>query len=191
MNLSQPGPATSSQAAPMPPASDPQAAPDPDVAPPAEPRPPSRFDEAFELGLRVAGGVIAVVAAVVTAIAELMLAPLRVGGHLIGVAVVATVLANLALGWFAYVTVGRKWAVLLPAAAWLTLMVTASGRTTEGDLLLVGPSGGAIVDSNSWVGVVMILAGSIAYAVVGFRLILMPPPPRSGNQQLPPSSPRL
>lgn len=153
-------------------------------APPAEPRPPSRFSGAFQVGLRVAGGVTAVVAALVTALAELMIAPLRLGGHLIGVAVIATVVANLALGWFAYTTVGRKWAVVLPAAAWLVLMVTASGRTTEGDLLLVGPQGGAVVDGNSWVGVVMILAGSIAFAVVGFRLMLAQPP-YSANRQLP------
>jgi hypothetical protein len=148
------------------------------------PPPPSRFDGAFQTGLRVAGGVIAVIAALVTAVAELMIAPLRLGGHLIGVAVVATVLANLALGWFAYTTVGRKWAVTLPAAAWLVLMVTASARTTEGDLLLVGPQGDAVVDRNSWVGVAMILTGSIAFAVVGFRLMLAQPP-YSANRQLP------
>ncbi|BCB85157.1 hypothetical protein Psuf_024700 [Phytohabitans suffuscus] len=138
----------------------------------------------------MAGGVIAVVAALVTALAELIIAPLRLGGHLIGVAVIATVAANLALGWFAYTTVGRKWAVALPAAAWLVLMVTASGRTTEGDLLLVGPQGDAVIDGNSWVGVVMILVGSIAFAVVGFRLMLAQPP-HSGNKQLPPSHPRV
>jgi hypothetical protein len=162
----------------------------PAEAPSVEPRPPSRFDHAFQTALRVAGGLIAVVAALVTAMAELMIAPLRVGGHLIGVAVVATVVGNLALGWFAYATVGRKWAVALPAAAWLVLMVTASGRTTEGDLLLVGPQGDAVVDGNSWVGVVMILAGSIAFAVVGFRLMLVQPP-YPGNKQLPHSQPRL
>ncbi|WP_428983199.1 hypothetical protein [Phytohabitans maris] len=176
--------------------------------PVVEPRPPSRFSGAFQTGLRVAGGVIAVVAALVTALAELVIAPLRVGGHLIGVAVIATVVANLALGWFAATTVGRKWAVALPAAAWLVLMVTASGRTSEGDLLLVGPEGGAMVDGDSWVGVLMILAGSVAFAVVGFRLMLAQPPlpgraspppassgkqppPHSGNRQLPPSKPRV
>jgi hypothetical protein len=157
---------------------------------PVEPPSPSRYSGTFQTGLRVAGGAIAVVAALVTALAELMIAPLRLGGHLIGVAVIATVVSNLALGWFAYTTVGRKWAVALPAAAWLVLMVTASGRTTEGDLLLVGPQGGAMVDANSWVGVVMILAGSIAFAVVGFRLMLAQPG-LSGNRQLPPSQPRV
>jgi hypothetical protein len=160
------------------------------ATPPVEPRPPSRFDGAFQTGLRVAGGVIAVVAALVTALAELMIAPLRIGGHLIGVAVIATVVANLALGWFAYATVGRKWAVALPAVAWLVLMVTASGRTAEGDLLLVGPQGDAVVDGNSWVGVVMVLAGSVTYAVVGFRLMLAQPT-YPGNRQLPPTKPRV
>jgi len=160
------------------------------ATPPVEPRPPSRFDEASQTGLRVAGGVIAVVAALVTALAELMIAPLRIGGHLIGVAVVATVVANLTLGWFAYTTVGRKWAVALPAVAWMVLMFTASGRTTEGDLLLVGPAGGALVDGNSWVGVCMILAGAITFAVVGFRLIVAQPP-HSANPQLPHTKPRV
>ncbi|MFC0528023.1 hypothetical protein [Phytohabitans kaempferiae] len=129
-----------------------------------------------QTGLRVAGGVIAVVAAFASALGELILAPLRVGGHLIGVAVIAAVVVNYALGWFAYTTVGRKWAVALPATAWLVLMLAASGRTTEGDLLLVGPQGDALVDRNSWVGVSMILAGSIAFAAVAFRLILSQPP---------------
>jgi hypothetical protein len=153
-------------------------------AQPETPPPPPRYSGAVQTGLRVAGGVIAVVAALVTAVAELMIAPLRLGGHLIGVAVVATVLGNLVLGWFAYTTVGRKWAVALPAAAWLALMVTASGRTTEGDLLLVGPKGDAVVDADSWVGVGMILAGSIAFAVVGFRLMIAQPP-FPANRQLP------
>ena len=157
---------------------------------PAEPRPPSRFSGAFRTALRVAGGVISVLAALVTAVGELMIVPLRLGGHLIGVAVVATVVANIALGWFAYTTVGRRWAVALPAAAWLVLMVTASGRTTEGDLLLVGPQGGALVDGDSWVGVVVILAGSIAFAAVGFRLMLAQPA-YSAKTQLPPTKPRV
>lgn len=158
--------------------------------PPAEPRPPSRFRGAFETALRVLGAVTAVAAALVTAVGELMIAPLRVGGHLIGVAVLATVAANVAIGWFAYVTVGRKWAVALPAVAWMVLMFTASGRTTEGDLLLVGPAGGALVDSNSWVGVVMILAGAITFAVVGFRLIVAQPA-YPANPQLPHTKPRV
>jgi hypothetical protein len=142
----------------------------------AEPRPPSRFGAVADTALRVIGGFLAVVAALLTAFLELMLAPLRVGGHLIGVAVVAAVLGNIALGWFAHATVGRKWAIALPAVAWLGLMVVASGRTSEGDLLLVGPQGGALVDRNSWVGFTMIFVGSIAYAAVAFRLILAVPP---------------
>jgi hypothetical protein len=144
-----------------------------------EPRPPSRFGAVADTVLRVAGGFLAVVAAVLTAVLELMLAPLRVGGYLIGAAVIAAVLGNIALGWFAHATVGRKWAIALPAVAWLALMVVASGRTSEGDLLLVGPQGSALVDGNSWVGFTMIFAGSIAYAAVAFRLMLATPRPPS------------
>lgn len=143
----------------------------------AEPAPPSRRRGVVDVTLRVAGGAIAVLAAVLTAILELLLATLRVGGHLVGASVLLAVVANVALGWFAYATVGRKAAILLPAGAWLVFMVVASGRTAEGDLLLVGPEGGAVVDRNSWVGVAMIFAGAIAFAVAGFRAILTPRPP--------------
>lgn len=129
----------------------------------------------MDTALRVIGGVLSVVAAVLTAVLELLLSTLRIGGHLIGLSVVVAVLANLALGWFAYATIGRKWAVALPAGVWISLMVVASGRTEEGDLLLVGPQGGALVDGNSWVGFIMIFAGSIAFAVIAFRLMLAQP----------------
>jgi hypothetical protein len=155
----------------------------PTAEPVAEPRPPSRFAPMAQAALRVAGGVIAVLAAVLTAVLELLLATLRVGGQLVGVSVVLAVAANLALGWFAYTTVGRKWAIALPAVAWLGVMLVASGRTAEGDLLLVGPSGGKVIDGNSWVGITMIFAGAIAYAMAAFRLMLIPPPPRPSADQ--------
>ncbi|WP_246278049.1 hypothetical protein [Phytohabitans rumicis] len=143
-----------------------------EVEPVTEPAPPSPFDKVADVALRVAGGIIAVIAALATGVLELMLAQVRVGGYLIGVSVVAAVVLNMLLGWFAYATVGRKWAIALPAACWIVLMMVASGRTTEGDLLLVGPQGNAVVDANSWVGLTMIFAGSIAFAVIGFRLML-------------------
>ncbi|MEJ3741992.1 hypothetical protein WEI85_01655 [Actinomycetes bacterium KLBMP 9797] len=136
--------------------------------------PPSRLHRVANVTLRVIGGAIAVIAAVLTAVLELLFATLRINGHLIGASVLLAVVANIALGWFAYVTVGRKAAILLPAGAWLVFMVVASGRTAEGDLLLVGPEGGAVVDGNSWVGVAMIFAGAIAFAIVAFRAILTP-----------------
>lgn len=143
----------------------------------------SRFAPMADKALRVAGGVIAVLAAVLTAVLELLLTALRIGGELVGISIVVAVAGNLVLGWFAYTTVGRKWAIALPAVAWLGVMLVASGRTAEGDLLLVGPSGGKVIDGNSWVGITMIFAGAIAYAMAAFRLMLIPPPPRPSADQ--------
>jgi hypothetical protein len=120
----------------------------------------------LDLLLRLAAGAIAVVAAVLTGGLELMLATLRVGGQLVGLSVLLAVLANLALSWFAYHAVGGKAAVALPALVWFALMVPAAGGTSEGDYLLAG---------DNWVGVVMIIAGAMTFAVVGFKLIMTPP----------------
>jgi hypothetical protein len=138
---------------------------------PEPPRRPSPLVAALDVALRVLGGLIAVAGAVVTATLELLFSTVRVGGYLIGVSVVLAVLANLALGWFAYRAVGRKAAVALPAITWFGLLVVAAGGTAEGDILLAG---------NNWAGIAMIIAGSMAFAVVGFRLIVAPPPGSTG-----------
>lgn len=135
---------------------------------PAEPGGPSSAAAAVDLALRVLGGIIAVVAAVLSAVLELLLATVRVGGHLIGVSALIALGANVALGWFAYRAVGARWAVALPAVTWFALMVIAAGRTAEGDLLLAG---------DNWVGLATIVTGSMAFAIMGFRLIMMPPAP--------------
>lgn len=115
-----------------------------------------------DVSLRVAGGVIAVVAAVVTAAAELILATLRVSGTLIGLAALVAVVANVLLSRFAYVTVGRKWAVALPAVPWFVVVFAAATGTAEGDIGLAG---------NNWVGLAIITLGSLTFGVMASRLI--------------------
>ncbi|MEV1014185.1 hypothetical protein AB0I89_15150 [Micromonospora sp. NPDC049801] len=134
---------------------------DEDAPPPAGP-PPRLLD----LGLRVAGAIVVVVAGVVTGVLELLLATVRVGGQLIGFSALLAVGANILLSWFAHETVGRRWAVALPAVPWFALMAVAAIRTTEGDLLLAG---------DNWVGLAMIVAGAMTFAVMGFRQVLAPP----------------
>ncbi|MBQ1040753.1 hypothetical protein [Micromonospora sp. C81] len=134
---------------------------DQDTPPPAGP--PSRL---LDLGLRLVGAIVVVIAGVVTGVLELLLATVRVGGQLIGVSAVLAVGANIALSWFAYEAVGRRWAVALPAVPWFALMAVGAIRTTEGDLLLSG---------DNWVGLAMIVAGAMTFAVMGFRQILAPP----------------
>lgn len=137
----------------------------PSLPPPAGPAPQPLAHPALDLALRVAGGLLAAFGGVVTAVVELLLASVRVYGQLIGVSVLIAIGANVALSWFAYVTVGRRWALALPAVPWFGLMTIASDRTDEGDQLLAA----------NWVGVALILAGAMAFAVSGFRQILASP----------------
>ncbi|SCE91014.1 hypothetical protein GA0070612_2107 [Micromonospora chokoriensis] len=134
---------------------------DDQTAPPPAGSPPRLLD----LGVRVAGAIIVVVAGVLTGVLELLLATVRVGGYLIGVSALIAVGANIALSWFAYEAVGRRWAVALPAVPWFALMAVAAVRTSEGDLLLAG---------DNWVGLALIVAGAMTFAVMGFRQILAP-----------------
>ncbi len=133
----------------------------------APPREPSR---AAELTVRVAGCAISVLAALFSGVLELYFAPWRVGGYLTGASAVAAVLMNLAIAWFAYRTVGRRWAVGPPWVVWTAVMFVAAGvRTSEGDHLLAG---------DNWVGLIMILLGSLAFAVYAYRMILTGIPKR-------------
>jgi hypothetical protein len=140
----------------------------PPVPAPADELPPAPPSRALELTVRSAGVAISVLAAVLTALLELFLSPLRVGGVPIGVAVPAVVLANLAISWFAVTTVGRRWALAPPWAVWTLIMFFAAGtRTTEGDYLISG---------NDWVALVTILVGSLTFAIYTYKLILRRPP---------------
>ncbi|MGI5214196.1 hypothetical protein [Plantactinospora sp. CA-290183] len=132
---------------------------------PEQPSPPTAVVRALDLALRILGGVVAVAAAVVTAALELLLSMVRVGGVPVGVSVLLAVVANVALSRFANHAVGRRWALALPAVAWFALMVVASGGTGEGDVLIA---------ADNWVGLAMIFAGSVAFAVMAFRLIIAP-----------------
>lgn len=135
--------------------------------------------------IRVAGVVVSIVATVVTVVFELELSALRAGGFAelfngrspwvgsgaaVPLAVPVAVGANLAIAWFAVTTTGRRWAIGPPWAIWTFLMLAAAGtRTAEGDYLL----GGA-----NWTALVMILAGSLTFAVYAYRMILKPVRPR-------------
>jgi hypothetical protein len=108
-----------------------------------------------------------ILATVVTAVAEFYLTPLRLGGVPLGVAIVFAAVANWGLGWFAVTTTGRRGALAAPWALWTVIMLFAAGvRTREGDYLLSG---------NDWIALVMILVGSLSFAVFAYRLILARP----------------
>jgi hypothetical protein len=114
--------------------------------------------------IRAAGLVISVVAAILSGLLELFFTPLRLGGVPVGASILMAVVANVAISWFAVSTTGRRWALGPPWAVWTLMMLLAAGvRTTEGDYLVGG---------DDWVALVMILVGSLTFAVYSYRMIL-------------------
>jgi hypothetical protein len=149
-----------------PPMADPPVAGHPAAEQAAPPAPPARWVAGLETTLKIIGGLVAVVATVATALVEIFYAPLRIGGVLVGASVVLAVVANVALVRFTVAATGAKAVALLPPVIWFGLMMVASNRRTEGDILLAG---------ENWVGLTTIFAGSLAFGVAGYRLILAPP----------------
>ncbi|MFG1602931.1 hypothetical protein [Actinoplanes sp. NPDC049265] len=125
------------------------------------PPPPPPADSTL---VRTGGLIVSVLATLVTAVAELYLTPLRIAGVPIGASVLFAVVVNWALAWFALHTTRRRWAVGVPWVLWTVLMLFAAGaRTDEGDYLLGG---------DDWIALVMILVGSLSFAVFAYRMIL-------------------
>ncbi len=125
---------------------------------------PTALARAADRALRVVGGILAVAMALLTGLLELYLSPLRAGGVLLGVAAIVAVPVNIGLAWFAQQAVGTRFAFGWPWVAWTLLMFVASGvRTDEGDQLLAG---------DNWVGLLLILAGSVAFAGYAYRVVL-------------------
>jgi hypothetical protein len=145
----------------------------------AEPAPDAPPSRAWEPVLRISGVVVAIVAAFVSGIVELLLSTFRAGdfvsvwsGDAIGsgggppipVSIVLAVVLNYAIAWFAVSTTGKRWALGPPWALWTLLMLIAAGvRTREGDYLVSG---------DNWVALVMILLGSLTFAVYAYRMIM-------------------
>jgi hypothetical protein len=135
------------------------------VESPAEPA-EHRESHALDVLIKVFGVLISVVAALLSGFLEIFLTPLRAGGVPLGVSIPAAVIGNYAIAWFAYTTVGKRWAVAPPWVIWTALMLFAAGvRTAEGDYLISG---------DNWVALVMILIGSLTFAIFAYRMILKP-----------------
>jgi hypothetical protein len=153
----------------------------PEQQPAAPPEPPGR---AADLALRVTGGVVAVWAGVLVAVLDLLYAtwawevvkgrPGGAGKALAGTALalagVAVVVAlTVLVSGFANRAVGTRWAAALAALPWFVVIVAGGFRTAEGDLALSG---------DNVLGLGLIVAGAITFAVFGFRQLVVPPPVR-------------
>lgn len=154
------------------------------VAPEQQPAaPPERPSRALDVALRIAGGVVVVWAGVLAAVLELIFAAGawelvkgRSGAAkaLVGLSgtvggVVGVVALTILLGWFAHAAVGTRWAVALAAVPWFVVIVAGGFRTTEGDLALTG---------DNILGLALVVAGAVTFAVLGFRQLVAPPPGR-------------
>lgn len=113
-------------------------------------------------------GVAAVVVAGWLTLVEIFWLPLRVGGVLVPVSVVAAVVGNLVLVEGAHRVSRSRVVAALPAVVWLVLALTASQQRAEGDVLIVG--GGA----SGYVNLAFLLLGVVSGAFAAGRVVSGP-----------------
>ena len=126
---------------------------------------------------QVGGGVAVLVAAVWIALVEVFWLPLRIGGILLPVSVVAAVVANLLLPRLALRLSGSKVVAGLTGVAWLVVIVAGMIRRPEGDLLITG--GGA----TGVVNLAFLLCGVLAAAFAVGRALGGPRPSALGHAE--------
>jgi hypothetical protein len=124
---------------------------------------------------RAAAGVLVVVVALWLALVEAFWLPLRIGGVLIPVSVVAAVVGNLLMPRLALRLSGSRLVAGLTGVAWLVVVVAGMIRRPEGDLIITG--GGA----TGVVNLAFLLCGVLAAAFAVGRALGGPPPVRHGE----------
>lgn len=125
-----------------------------------------------ELLLRIAGTVVGLLLAFLTALWTIFASPLRAGGVPLPVSPVLAILAGIGLVWFTRRVTGHNGLALLPGVVWFGTMVVAASKTGEGDLLMPG---------NDYMGLVAILLGCAAWGLAGYRIVLSRPAPPAGT----------
>ena len=128
-------------------------------------------------GERVGWGLGAVVVAGWLALVEVFWLPLRVGGVLVPVSVLAAVVANLLLPAAALRFSGSRLVAVLPAVTWLVVAVGAMIRRPEGDLVMTG--GGA----TGVVNLAFLMIGVVAAAFSVGRVLAGPRRPPLGPEE--------
>jgi hypothetical protein len=127
-------------------------------------------------------GIVAVLVSGWLALVEVFWLPLRIGGVLVPLSVVAAVVGNLMLTAAAHRLSGSRVVGVLPALVWLVVAVAAMLRTSEGDLVLTG--GGA----TGTINLAFLLLGVTAAAFGVGRALAGPrrPAVRPGTDAAPP-----
>lgn len=101
-----------------------------------EPARSRSLEPALELLLRIGGLAVSFVLAAGTGLLEALYTSLRVGESRAWWSVLAAILGNAFLVWFALFTARERWAPVVPAVTWTLVMIVASYRTSEGDVLM-------------------------------------------------------
>jgi hypothetical protein len=120
---------------------------------------------------QVGAGVLVVVVAVWLAVVEVFWLPLRVGGVLVPVSVVAAVAANLLMPRLALRLAGSRLVAGLTGVAWLVVVVAGMIRRPEGDLIITGGGATGVVNLG------FLLCGVLAAAFAVGRALGGPRPP--------------
>ena len=121
------------------------------------------------------GAVLGVLAAGWLALVEVFWLPLRVGAVLVPVSVVAAVVGNLLIVGAVRRLTGSGGAAVLPAVAWLAVVVPAMIQRPEGDLIIIGGGAAGVVNLG------FLLLGVVSAAVAVGRALSGPRMARSGS----------
>ncbi|WP_432985820.1 hypothetical protein [Dactylosporangium sp. CA-233914] len=113
-------------------------------------------EKSLDVWITILGLFVATLLGAALALIEALYSPLRVGGVRVPVSLVMALVTNPLLAWFAYTTTRSRLAPLLPAAVWCVIWIMAADKTSEGDL---------IISQDNWVGLLTLIAGSVAFAI--------------------------
>ncbi len=114
------------------------------------------------------GAVLAVAVAGWLALVQVFWLPLRVGGVLVPLSVLAAAGGNHLLVTLTFRLTGSRVVAVLPALTWLAVALAASSRRPEGDLVAVG-TGGLGVVTLAFLGL-----GVVGAAVAVGRVLVTP-----------------
>ena len=116
-------------------------------------------ERGLELSIRFGGAVVVTAAAVLAAVVESFLVPFHVGATSLPVAGVLAFAGNWGLAALGVWWTRSRWAALLAAAAWFTVVLAASMPTEAGSLVV----------TSSLSGYALLLAGTAGIGVSLWR----------------------
>ena len=113
-------------------------------------------------------GLLAAVVSAWLAVVEVLWLPMRVGGVLVPVSVLAAVAGNVLLVSGAHRLSGSRLVGVVPALVWLVVAVGGALRRPEGDVLVAAPPGDTVAGV---VNLVFLLTGVVAASFAVGRLL--------------------